>query len=119
MSKLDFSDTIYKLTNVRIDNNALIDDIRKAISTSEMENDERQRITGQDDVMERWEYLVDFHRDEILDDDGELLQVTDTVKVIEIVIYPRSRNSVFVRAGFPVNKDIFVDLPADADSFEI
>lgn len=84
-----------------------------------MENDERQRITGQDDVMERWEYLVDFHRDEILDDDGELLQVTDTVKVIEIVIYPRSRNSVFVRAGFPVNKDIFVDLPADADSFEI
>ena len=86
MSKLDFSDAIYKQTHVRIDNNALIDDIRKAISTSEMENDERQRITGQDDVMERWEYLVDFHRDEILDDDGELLQVTDTVKVIEITI---------------------------------
>lgn len=86
MSKIDFSDTIYKQTHVCIDNNALIDDIRKAISTSEMENDERQRITGQDDVMERWEYLVDFHRDEILDDDGELLQVTDTVKVIEITI---------------------------------
>ena len=89
------------------------------ISTSEMENDERQWITGQDDVMERWEYLVDFHRDEILDDDGELLQVTDTVKVIEIVIYPRIRDSVFVRAGFPVNENIFVELPADADSFEI
>ena len=55
MSKLDFSDAIYKQTHVRIDNNALIDDIRKAINTSEMENDERQRITGQDDVMERWE----------------------------------------------------------------
>ena len=119
MSKINFSDTIYKQTHVRIDNNALIDDIRKAISTSEMENDERQHITGQDDVMERWEYLVDFHRDEILDDDGKLLQVTDTVKVIEITIYPRSRNSVFVRAGFPVNEDIFVELPADADSFEI
>lgn len=119
MSKLNFSDTIYKQTRVCIDNNALIDDIRKAISTSEMENDERQWITGQDDVMERWEYLVDFHRDEILDDDGELLQVTDTVKVIEIVIYPRIRDSVFVRAGFPVNENIFVELPADADSFEI
>lgn len=118
MSKLDFSDAIYAQTHVRIDNNALIDDIRKAISTSEMENDERQRITGQDDVMERWEYLVDFHRDEILDDDGELLQVADTVKVIEIAICPRSRNSVFARAGFPVNEDIFVELPADADSFE-
>ena len=119
MSKLDFSDIIYKQTRVCIDNNALIDDIRKAISTSEMENDERQWITGQDDVMERWEYLVDFHRDEILDDDGELLQVTDTVKVIEIVIYPRIRDSVFVRAGFPVNENIFVELPADADNFEI
>ena len=43
----------------------------------------------------------------------------NTVKVIEIAIYPRSRNSVFVRAGFPVNEDIFVELPADADSFEI
>ena len=54
MSKLNFSDAIYKQTRVCIDNNALIDDIRKAISTSEIENDERQRITGKDDVMERW-----------------------------------------------------------------
>ena len=118
MSTPNFHDVIYAQTHIHIDNNALIDDIRKAISTSEMENDERQRITGQDDVMERWEYLVDFHRDEILDDDGELLQVADTVKVIEITICPRSRSSVFVRAGFPVNEDIFVELPADADSFE-
>lgn len=55
----EIRNAIYQATGVYVDGAAVADEIREAISSSGAEAG-RQWITGQDDVMERWEYFVDF-----------------------------------------------------------
>lgn len=51
----EIRDAIYQATGVYVDGAAVADEIREAISSSGAEPG-RQWITGQDDVMARWDF---------------------------------------------------------------
>lgn len=73
----------------------------------------RQWITGQDDVMERWEYFVDYSRKDELDESGDLIQSDETIRLLEISILPRSASSSFAKAGLPLNEEFNVSLDVE------
>lgn len=104
------NEAIYNATKVHTDNQAIIDEIWEAINNTEIENDDRQWITGQDDAIAQWEYFVEYHVDEDLDENGDLLQAEEHVKVLQISITPRSKSSVFARAGYPLQEPIHIDV---------
>lgn len=89
-----------------------MDEIREAISSSGAEAG-RQWITGQDDVMERWEYFVDYSRKDELDESGDLIQSDETIRLLEISILPRSASSSFAKAGLPLNEEFNVSLDVE------
>ena len=108
----EIRNAIYQATGVYVDGAAVADEIREAISSSGAE-DGRQWITGQDDVMERWEYFVDYSRKDELDESGDLIQSDETIRLLEISILPRSASSSFAKAGLPLNEEFNVSLDVE------
>lgn len=100
---------IYAATNTSVNSNDVIDEIREAISSAGMDNG-KQWVTGQDDALCRWEYYVDYTREDELDEDGELIQSDETITLLSIRILPRSASSAFVKAGNPVGVEITIDV---------
>lgn len=105
----EIRNAIYQTTGVFVDGAAVADEIRKAISGSGAEPG-RQWITGQDDATARWEYFVDYSRDDELDENGDLIQSDETIRLLEISILPRSASTSFAKAGLPLNKEFNVSL---------
>lgn len=103
------SNAIYAATNTSVNSNDVIDEIRVAISSAAMGNG-KQWVTGQDDALCRWEYYVDYTREDELDEDGDLIQSNETITLLSIRILPRSASSAFVKAGNPVGEEITVDV---------
>ena len=103
------SNAIYAATNTSVNSNDVIDEIREAISSAAMDNG-KQWVTGQDDALCRWEYYVDYNREDELDEDGELIQSDETITLLSIHILPRSASSAFVKADNPVGVEITVDV---------
>ena len=108
----EIRNAIYQATGVYVDGAAVADEIREAISSSCAEAG-RQWITGQDDVMERWEYFVDYSRKDELDENGDLIQSDETIHLLEISILPRSASSSFAKAGLPLNEEFNVSLDVE------
>lgn len=108
----EIRNAIYQATGVYVDGAAVADKIREAISSSGAEAG-RQWITGQDDVMERWEYFVDYSRKDELDESGDLIQSDETIRLLEISILPRSASSSFAKAGLPLNEEFNVSLDVE------
>lgn len=108
----EIRNAIYQATGVYVDGAAVADEIREAISSSGAEGG-RQWITGQDDVMERWEYFVDYSRKDELDESGDLIQSDETIRLLEISILPRSASSSFAKAGLPLNEEFNVSLDVE------
>lgn len=108
----EIRNAIYQATGVYVDGAAVADEIREAISSSSAEAG-RQWITGQDDVMERWEYFVDYSRKDELDESGDLIQSDETIRLLEISILPRSASSSFAKAGLPLNEEFNVSLDVE------
>ena len=108
----EIRNAIYQATGVYVDGAAVADEIREAISSSGAETG-RQWITGQDDVMERWEYFVDYSRKDELDESGDLIQSDETIRLLEISILPRSASSSFAKAGLPLNEEFNVSLDVE------
>lgn len=108
----EIRNAIYQATGVYVDGAAVADEIREAISNSGAEAG-RQWITGQDDVMERWEYFVDYSRKDELDESGDLIQSDETIRLLEISILPRSASSSFAKAGLPLNEEFNVSLDVE------
>lgn len=108
----EIRNAIYQATGVYVDGAAVADVIREAISSSGAEAG-RQWITGQDDVMERWEYFVDYSRKDELDESGDLIQSDETIRLLEISILPRSASSSFAKAGLPLNEEFNVSLDVE------
>lgn len=104
----EIRNAIYQATGVYVDGAAVADEIREAISSGAEAG--RQWITGQDDVMERWEYFVDYSRKDELDESGDLIQSDETIRLLEISILPRSASTSFAKAGLPLNKEFNVSL---------
>lgn len=104
----EIRNAIYQATGVYVDGAAVADEIREAISSGAEAG--RQWITGQDDVMERWEYFVDYSRKDELDESGDLIQSDETIRLLEISILPRSASSSFAKAGLPLNEEFNVSL---------
>ena len=73
----------------------------------------RQWITGQDDATARWEYFVDYSRDDELDENGDLIQSDETIRLLEISILPRSASTSFAKAGLPLGKEFCVSLDVE------
>lgn len=108
----EIRNAIYQATGVYVDGAAVADEIREVISSSGAEAG-RQWITGQDDVMERWEYFVDYSRKDELDESGDLIQSNETIRLLEISILPRSASSSFAKAGLPLNEEFNVSLDVE------
>ncbi len=108
----EIRNAIYQATGVYVDGAAVADEIREAISSSGAEAG-RQWITGQDDVMERWEYFVDYSRKDELDESGDLIQSDEAIRLLEISILPRSASSSFAKAGLPLNEEFNVSLDVE------
>ena len=108
----EIRNAIYQATGVYVDGEAVADEIRDAISSSGTEPG-RQWITGQDDALARWEYYIDYSRDDELDENGDLIQSDETIRLLEISILPRSTASVFAKAGLPLNKEFYVSLDVE------
>lgn len=107
----EIRNAIYQTTGVYVDGAAVADEIREAISSGAEAG--RQWITGQDDVMERWEYFVDYSRKDELDESGDLIQSDETIRLLEISILPRSASSSFAKAGLPLNEEFNVSLDVE------
>lgn len=107
----EIRNAIYQATGVYVDGAAVADEIREAISSGAEAG--RQWITGQDDVMERWEYFVDYSRKDELDESGDLIQSDETIRLLEISILPRSASSSFAKAGLPLNEEFNVSLDVE------
>lgn len=105
----EIRNAIYQTTGVFVDGAAVADEIRKAISGSGAEPG-HQWIAGQDDATARWEYFVDYSRDDELDENGDLIQSDETIRLLEISILPRSASTSFAKAGLPLNKEFNVSL---------
>lgn len=108
----EIRNAIYQATGVYVDGAAVADEIREAISSSGAEPG-RQWITGQDDALARWEYYIDYSRDDELDENGDLIQSDETIRLLEISILPRSASSVFAKAGLPLSKEFYVSLDVE------
>lgn len=108
----EIRDAIYQATGVYVDGAAVADEIREAISSSGAEPG-RQWITGQDDAAARWEYFVDYSRDDELDENGDLIQSDETIWLLEISILPRSASTSFAKAGLPLGKEFCVSLDVE------
>ena len=108
----EIRDAIYQATGVYVDGAAVADEIREAISSSGAEAG-RQWITGQDDPLARWEYFVDYSRDDELDENGDLIQSDETIRLLEISIFLRSASTSFAKAGLPLNKEFYVSLDVE------
>lgn len=108
----EIRNAIYQATGVYVDGAAVADEIREAISGSGAEAG-RQWITGQDDVMERWEYFIDYSRKDELDESGDLIRSDETIRLLEISILPRSASSSFAKAGLPLNEEFNVSLDVE------
>ena len=108
----EIRDAIYQATGVYVDGAAVADEIREAISSSGAEPG-RQWITGQDDAAARWEYFVDYSRDDELDENGDLIQSDETIRLLEISILPRSASTSFAKAGLPLGKELCVSLDVE------
>lgn len=107
----EIRNAIYQATGVYVDGAAVADEIREAINSGAEAG--RQWITGQDDVMERWEYFVDYSRKDELDESGDLIQSDETIRLLEISILPRSASSSFAKAGLPLNEEFNVSLDVE------
>lgn len=107
----EIRNAIYQATGVYVDGAAVADEIREAISSGAEAG--RQWITGQDDVMERWEYFVDYSRKDELDESGDLIQSDETIRLLEISILPRSASSSFAKVGLPLNEEFNVSLDVE------
>lgn len=107
----EIRNAIYQATGVYVDGAAVADEIREAISSGA--EDGRQWITGQDNVMERWEYFVDYSRKDELDESGDLIQSDETIRLLEISILPRSASSSFAKAGLLLNEEFNVSLDVE------
>lgn len=108
----EIRDAIYRATGVYVDGAAVADEIKDAISSGGAEAG-RQWITGQDDVMERWEFFVDCSREDELDENGDLIQSNETIRLLEISILPRSASSSFAKAGLPLDKEFCISLDVE------
>lgn len=108
----EIRDAIYRATGVYVDGAAIADEIRETVSGIGAEPG-RQWIAGQDDATACWEYLVDYSRDDELDENGDLIQSDETIRLLEISITPRSASSVFAKAGLALNKEFRVSLDAE------
>lgn len=108
----EIRDAIYQATGVYVDGAAVADEIREAISSSGAEPG-RQWITGQDDAAARWEYFVDYSRDDELDENGDLIQSDETIRLLEISILPRSASTSLAKAGLPLGKEFCVSLDVE------
>lgn len=109
----EIRNAIYQATGVYVDGAAVADEIREAISSSGGAEAGRQWITGQDNMMERWEYFVDYSRKDELDESGDLIQSDETIRLLEISILPRSASSSFAKAGLPLNEEFNVSLDVE------
>lgn len=108
----EIRNAIYQATGVFVDGAAVADEIREAIGSTGAEPG-RQWITGQDDATVRWEYSIDYSRDDELDENGELIQSDETIRLLEISILPRSASSIFAKAGLALNKEFYVSLDVE------
>ncbi len=107
----EIRDAIYRATGVYVDGAAVADEIKEAISSGAEAG--RQWITGQDDAMERWEFFVEYSREDELDENGNLIQSDETIRLLEISILPRSASSSFAKAGLPLDKEFCVSLDVE------
>lgn len=84
---------IKKVTGVQVDGRSVWDEVEQAAAET-IENGD-QWVTGQDDSTVRWEYYVNIQHDAETDEDGETIQSWTDVRLLEIKIEPRSKNSIF------------------------
>ena len=63
--------------------------------------------------MARWEFFVDYSRDDELDENGDLIQSDETIRLLEISILPRSASTSFAKAGLPLGKEFCVSLDVE------
>lgn len=59
------------------------------------------------------EYFVDYSRDDGLDENGDLIQSDETIRLLEISILPRSASTSFAKAGLPLGKEFCVSLDVE------
>lgn len=108
----EIRNAIYHATGVFVDGAAVADEIKEAIGSTGAEPG-RQWITGQDDATARWEYFIDYSRDDELDESGDLIQSDETIRLLEISILPRSASTSFAKAGLPLGKELYVSLDVE------
>ena len=108
----EIRNAIYQATGVFVDGAVVADEIKEAIGSTGAEPG-RQWITGQDDATARLEYFIDYSRDDELDENGDLIQSDETIRLLEISILPRSASTSFAKAGLPLGKEFYVALDVE------
>ena len=98
---------IFKATGVPVDGKAVWAEVEEA--GSETTENGSQWVTGQDNCRECWEYYIDAQHDAETDEDGEIIQSWTDVRLLEVKITPRGKESVFYD-GSNLNKPYYIQI---------